>query len=465
MKLIKIQVLISALLLCSIYTWAENLSIAQIDSSHLLIDQSVGVYVSVTDEKGEPVKGLALKNFTVYESPDGKKYRETPLLKFTPQAGKNLGMHFLLLIDNSGSMYEILKGKDTRIGMAKKAVRTFINSMNNPKDTIGLASFNTNYTLHSALSGERLKVEKLLDSIEKPGKEDAYTELYAGLLLSSEDISKVPGRKIVVVLSDGENFPYFAKTGKPHPVFKDRIFKYTEPILNFQKEGISLFAVNFGRTKDKYLERIALETGGAVFNASDEKELAQVYMAIKTRVLNEYLLKIKGSMQPAEKMYVKVNFNDGKRQAAASRFYFSSTIFGLPMNNLTPLLLIPLLLALFLWLILSKIPFTKPSAHPNIEVLQSDRGSASTRIITLNSDKTVIGGSDNADLTISGVPEVKQNHATIVFDKNKKQYTVIAEGDITVNNRPVKEKTLEAGDVINVGGTTIVFDDDILSSD
>ena len=168
-------------------------------------------------------------------------------------------------------------------------------------------------------------------------------------------------------------------------------------------------------------------------------------------------------MQPAEKMHVRVDFNDlkdGKNRATATRFYFSSTIFGLPLDSLTLLLLIPLLAALLLWLILSKVRFAKLNTRPNLEVLQSDRGFASTKMITLDSNKTVIGGSDNADLTISGVPEVKQNHATIVFDRNKKQYTVVAEGDITVNNRQVKSKKLEAGDVINVGGTTIVFDDD-----
>jgi Ca-activated chloride channel family protein len=469
-KLIKIYLLTAIFLFGLANTWAENISIAQIDSSHLLLDQSVGVYVSVTDRMGEPVKGLLPEHFTVYESPDGKEYSEVSLLKFTAQAGKNQGMHFLLLIDNSGSMYDTLKGKptdkvkDMRISVAKGAVRTFINTMSNPKDTIGLASFNTNYTLHSTPSGERLKIEKLLDSIERPEKQDAYTELYAGLLFSSEDMSTVPGRKVVVVLSDGENFPYFSTTGEMHPEFKDRIYEYSEPILNFQKEGISLFAINFGRTKDRYLERIAIETGGAVFDAASERELAEIYMAIKKRVLNEYLLTTRGSMQPAERMHIRVDFNDGKNRATAARFYFSSTIFGLPLDSLTPLLLIPLLAALLIWLILSKVRFAKLNTRPNLEVLQSDRGFASTQMITLDSNKTVIGGSDNADLTISGVPEVKQNHATIVFDRNKKQYTVVAEGDITVNNRQVKRKTLEAGDVINVGGTTIVFDDDDFSS-
>jgi hypothetical protein len=36
---------------------------------------------------------------------------------------------------------------------------------------------------------------------------------------------------------------------------------------------------------------------------------------------------------------------------------------------------------------------------------------------------------------------------------------VVGSGDLTVNNRPVKTKVLEPGDVIDVGGATIVFDD------
>jgi pSer/pThr/pTyr-binding forkhead associated (FHA) protein len=37
---------------------------------------------------------------------------------------------------------------------------------------------------------------------------------------------------------------------------------------------------------------------------------------------------------------------------------------------------------------------------------------------------------------------------------------VVGTGDILVNNQPVKTRTLETGDVIDVGGTTIVFDDE-----
>lgn len=53
---------------------------------------------------------------------------------------------------------------------------------------------------------------------------------------------------------------------------------------------------------------------------------------------------------------------------------------------------------------------------------------------------------------------MKENHATIIYDKAKDNYTVMAQGDLTVNNKVVKTKILESGDVISAGGTTIVFD-------
>jgi hypothetical protein len=36
----------------------------------------------------------------------------------------------------------------------------------------------------------------------------------------------------------------------------------------------------------------------------------------------------------------------------------------------------------------------------------------------------------------------------------------VGTGDILVNNQPVKTRTLEIGDVIDVGGAVIVFDDE-----
>ena len=442
--------------------------LSQIDASRLLLGQTVRLYVSVTDDLGVPVEGIGAESFTIFESPDGQNFEKIEgLTEFKPGAASAEGITFLLLIDNSGSMYDTLEGRPTedtarrRITHAKTAVRTFLGSMTSPKDTVGLASYNTSYTLLAAASGDKGQVAGFLDEIQQPDSEQAYTELYAALTLAVRDFQGLGGRKAIVILSDGENYPYLQHSGNPHPVFGDKIYDYNEPIRDCQEEGISVYAVNFAAEKDPNLEAVALETGGTVFDARSQEELARVYQSIHEQVAGEYLIGYRATMAPAEKKYVRVlaQVQENGQPQQATRFYFSSTVFGLPLDRVGALLIVPFVLAFIaLWLI-SLLKFEKKRGPATLEVLKTRVGRAQTRMLPLGTAKTVIGGSRSADLTIAGNPGIKERHATVVYDAKKKAYTVVGSGDLTVNNRPVKTKVLEPGDVIDVGGATIVFDD------
>ena len=123
-------------------------------------------------------------------------------------------------------------------------------------------------------------------------------------------------------------------------------------------------------------------------------------------------------------------------------------------------MLIPLLLAfLFPWL-LSKIKFQQESHKPLLEILNSGTAESVTKVFNLNDNKTVIGGSKYADMTImGGLTKVKEKHATVIYDKKRNKYTLVSDGDVKVNNKNVQTRVLESGDVLNVEGTTIIFDD------
>ena len=197
--------------------WAESLRISQIDASTLLVNQEVGVYVSVTDNRGEPVDDLSASRFSIFESADGKNFTKIPeITSFRTMANFESGINFLLLIDNSGSMYRDIQGRRVRsdsrarISNAKKAVRIFLKSISNPKDRVGLASYNTYYRSHSDPIADKERVERLLDDIERPGKEERYTEIYASLDKAVEEFRSVKGRKAIIILSDGANQPYYA---------------------------------------------------------------------------------------------------------------------------------------------------------------------------------------------------------------------------------------------------------------
>ncbi len=145
------------------------------------------------------------------------------------------------------------------------------------------------------------------------------------------------------------------------------------------------------------------------------------------------------------------------------RYYFTSTIFGLPLEEIGFFLIIPLILALLFWLILFLLKFDKRRTQPGLDLLHRDKSitKISAKTVALGTAKTVIGGSDSADLTIMGPSVSAGKEVTIMYDKKTDAYTIISDGKISVNNNPVKKRKLEAGDVINIGGTTLVFDDDI----
>jgi Ca-activated chloride channel homolog len=451
--------------------FANHVRISQIDSSGLMLNQEVKLYISVTDEIGNPISKLPMDAFSVFESPNGNDFQKIEKISgFETMTNYEKGINFLLLIDNSGSMYQDMKGRRTqkdyerKISYVKNTVRTFVKSISNPKDKIGVAVYNSNYTLYSGITDDKGRVEEYLEKIARPSPEEAYTEIYSSIYLAVDEFSKVKGRKAIIVLSDGVNQPYFKLTGKEHKLFGNKIFEFTEPVRDCQEEGISVYAVNFGlkgEQKDQGLSKIAIRTGGTVFDANDQKQLNEIYNLIVNQILNEYLLTYSASMSPADMKYVKVVNEDTEGSISATRFYFSSTVFGVPLNDFSPLLVLPFLLALALLWIFSRFNFEKKQSDANIEVLNPGSAKASTNFFTLNENKkTIIGGDPGADMTLSGGSAVvKEKHATVAHDKTKKQYTIVANGNLTVNNKPVKTKYLEPGDVINVGGTTIVFDD------
>jgi Ca-activated chloride channel homolog len=468
----KIRILIALFFILPCIIFAENITITQIDTSSLLSSQVVKVYLSITDNSGQVIENLDSSMFTVYESVDGENYTEIEhILNLESNVNVAQGINFFLLIDNSGSMYYTIQGKEadedaenSRIALTKGAIKDFINSMTNSKDSVSLGSFNTFFKVHASNSTNRVKTIELLNEISKPNEEEEYTELYAGLVEAVEQISNNKGRRVVIVLSDGKNEPYFTNMNKEHSEYGDKLFEYTEPIDLCMQEGVTIFAINYGRTKDSNLNKIALETGGLVFDASSQAELSNIYKRIRDRVNNEYFLTYKATMEPADKKYLKIQYTRSGRSLKAERFYFTSTIFGLPLKEIGLFLLIPLLAALLLWLILFLLKFDKRKKQPGLELLHKDKSmtKVSAKTIALGTtEKTVISGSDSADLTIMGSPTVGGKEATIMYDKKKDAFTIICEGKITVNNNSVSKKKLEAGDVINIGGTTLVFDDDI----
>lgn len=444
--------------------WSQSVRLAQIDASRLLTRQAVDLYVAVTDEEGNTIEGLSAESFELFESADGEEFTQAPITGFEANPHAAGGVTFLLLIDNSGSMYDTIEGAPTedaseqRITAAREAIGDFLDSIDNPLDQVGLASFNTYYRRHQEPTQSTEEVRRALSEIEEPAQDEAFTELYRAILMAAEDLAAVPGRTVLVVLSDGENYPFSTYREAPHPTYEEDVVEAQAALEALQREGIGAFAVNFATAGDPQLVDIVNESGGLLYDAESGAELAGVYEDIRRRVLDEYRITYRPSLAPGERRHVRVRFSGPAGGAAeTTRVYITSTIFGVPADNFGWLYLIPLLGAVLAAVLLGLLRFRNRRTEPNLEVLDP-RGRA-TQLLSLKSEKTVIGSSNNADLTVAGSPDMREQHATIVHDEKKGVYTVVSDTPIKVNNRKTTSRQLTSGDVVQLPGATIVFDE------
>ena len=146
------------------------------------------VNVTVQDRLGFPVSGLKAADFTVY---DNGRPQEIASFQETIRP-----LHIIMLIDSSGSTYK-------KISLIKEGAVEFIRRMHEsrPQDKLAVINFNDDVSLMAGFGNTwREKIALVQDRISANGG----TALHDALYLSVRDIiGKIPGRKIVLLYTDG----------------------------------------------------------------------------------------------------------------------------------------------------------------------------------------------------------------------------------------------------------------------
>lgn len=449
--------------LSAFFVYADSVTISEIDNSSLLVNQKIKTSINVTDNNGKPILELTRDNFRIFETPEGCVEEEKEIIDF--EAGKNMnsGINLLFLVDNSGSMYANDDGsiEDSpdesiwRITHAKNALLSLIKEIKNPKDRTGVVTFNYKTGNIEEPTNKLINIEKALNEISKPEKGEGYTELYECLYESVDIIKNYGGRKIIVLLSDGENFPL-----ENNSVFTERV-GIDGAIESARKEGISVFTIGFGREADaESLRKISAGTGGLFFWASNQNDLEKLYSLIREQVLNEYYISYRAGMEAADKKQVRVLYDTGGSTFESRSFYYSDTMFGLPQDKINYLFFILIPIALLLLWLLSLLKFEKKKSGPSLDVLTMNGKKAKMPAMTIveGRDEIKIGSAKNSDMTIVGDAKISGHEASI--KKKNGRYTIMSDSPtgVIVNNRRVKSKGLRSGDLITIGNTTIVFD-------
>ena len=213
--------------------------------------------------------------------------------------------------------------------------------------------------------------------------------------------------------------------------------------------------LSFAREKDRPLATIAASSGGRVFDAYNEAELSRVYSDIRKSILEEYRVSLRVPVSFDERPEIGFKFKDSK---PVTRSYATGLLFtqGPDYSMLPGFLLI--ITGITLWVILFLLKFERAATAGELKFLAAGSGTTLVKTQILTTNKTIIGSSANANMTITGIPTLKDSHAVIEKNDKTGTYTVFSKTEIMVNNQPVTERVLKPGDVLNMEGATLIFD-------
>jgi VWFA-related protein len=269
----------------------------------------VNVQVTVRDRRGKLVRDLTKDDFELTD--EGRKQE---IGYFS--ADSDLPLIVGILFDTSGSQRTVLVQQ-------QGATLTFLNKVLREGDRAFLAGFDQRYRVIAPLSNS---VERMLEGLQKMNTDDPAsrgTALFDAVARASESVAREPGRKAIIILSDGQDTASGAQLKQAieeaqranallYPV---RIFD--REVFSFQVPGRASENLEAGRSG---LEKLAKQTGGRLFD--DRTPLADNFATIEEELRSQYSLGFApGNYRPGyRKLRVKVK-RDGLTVQARDGYY------------------------------------------------------------------------------------------------------------------------------------------------
>jgi Ca-activated chloride channel homolog len=257
----------------------------------------VELHISVFDGEGRFVKGLPKEAFTVFE--DGAK-QEISAFEFAEALPLSLGV----VIDGSGSM-------KASMPLVHEAAGGFVENLVREKDQGFVIEFREAPVLLASLTKERADLIRAI----RETRADGSTALYDAIVLALYQFRALPGRKAIVVLTDGADNHSWSD--------------YETARRYAQTAGIPIYFIGMGipflefGIKPK-LKELASDTGGEAFFIGKVSELPEIYRRIETELRAQYFVSYLTNSKKGENEFraVDVKLSDPKLRPKTIRGYF-----------------------------------------------------------------------------------------------------------------------------------------------
>lgn len=239
----------------------------------------VSVTAVVFDKAGRPVRGLGTKDVELLENgvkQEVSYFREASSLG---DPSERVPLSVVLVLDTSGSMTENMR-------FLQEAVLNFVYKLEEV-DTSLVVSFNESVKGSGEFTEDVDRLEQAINGLQAWGG----TSLYDSVHYALGRVKDQPGRKAVVVFSDGADTT--SSMNDQAVVDYAKAVEATIYIIGFRGSPAL-----FGSSPKGFYRKLADETGGAFFFPDKVGELNKIFTEISNELKNHYLLSYSPARAP-----------------------------------------------------------------------------------------------------------------------------------------------------------------------
>lgn len=225
----------------------------------------VNVIFSVVDNRNRPVPGLKVSDFELYED----KRRQSIDFFSEIDETSEVPLTIALLVDTSGSV-------KNKLDFEKQTAAEFFSSvLRRRKDLALIIQFDSEVNLVQDFTDDPDRLIDALDKLEAGNSTSLYDAIY---LAAEEKLRGEAGRKVIVVITDGEDT-------------SSRLSK-RDAIEAAQRRDILIYGIGVRGemgTDFGVLKQFAEETGGRFFSPrADLREIREAFRAIGEELKGQY---------------------------------------------------------------------------------------------------------------------------------------------------------------------------------
>lgn len=224
--------------------------------------QTVAVYATVSDREGRLVPDLTQADFQVFDN--GRPVRIDAF-----SAG-NQPITVAVMLDMSNSM----QGRFLRV---RESTRRFIDALS-PQDRARIGSFGYEVAISPILTGDKRILSRVIDEELWPG---GGTPLWNAVDAAMTSLSGEPGRRVVLVLTDGGD------TGSLPGLHADQ----GQVERRARDEGSIVYALGLqGNLLEGGIIKLAALSGGGHFDLNNDEDLTSTFARVTAELRHQYAL-------------------------------------------------------------------------------------------------------------------------------------------------------------------------------